>query len=532
MPAPRDEARAWAASVTATNQVVGTTEELPSPAATAILRRERVLVDVLDRTAWVLRAPDDESDDAVRHRVYWPLVRLLTARSAPAALDRLAAVRALVGDETPRPSLVIRQGRNRSERSYRLTPDHELVVTPLPERVAPELAGLTGAGAPRTLVVAGELLPVTAPAWILQALTVGDLRADLPLVGAWLRGLAVGLTDLERVFSVVERPIVLARIGVLAREAGNVELANRIAITIHDLCGRLPSPSRARRSALVLPPTVASAPRTSAPWLDRFAELFGRGASELRAAKVGLPVPSALARADILKVARAAKREDTYHSTTIEGYRVSREEVDAVLSGRATTANRTADEVRRLMALRGYAVAFDKTLELLPARTERLELGEEQIHDLSAALWWPSIDAGIVDTTDLRTWRNRPAFIRGSLHVPPGHEKVPSLMALTCRLMNELEASPVIRAAMVHWAFETIHPYPDGNGRIGRLVMNLVLGAEGQPWITILADEREEYFTALQRAQVDEKFRPWGRFLATHAARARAEGKKVLAAKT
>jgi len=530
MPTPRDEARQWAARMSAAEQVVGTAEQLPSPAATAILRRERILLSALDGAAWVLRVPSEETDDAVRLQVYWPLVGLLIQHSGPAAIDRLAAVRALVGDETPRKSLVIRQGRNRTERTYRLTPDHQLVITPMPERVAPELAGLEGTAMARTVVVGSVPLPVTTPAWLLQALTLGDLRANLPLVGAWLRGLAVGLSDLERVYSAIGRPIVFARIGELAREAGNVELADRIEMTIHDLRGRVPSPSKARRGALVIPPTVTAAPRTSAPWLDRFAELLGRGADELRTAKVGLPVPAALARADILTVARAAKREDTYHSTTIEGYRVSREEVDAVLSGRATNAGQTPDEVRRLMALKGYTVAFDKTLELLPAHTGRVHFSEELIHELNAALWWPSIDAGIVTTTDLRSWRNRPAFIRSSLHVPPGHEKVPGLMALYCRLVNELDASPVVRAAMAHWAFETIHPYPDGNGRIGRLLMNLVLGAEGQPWITIVADDRVEYFTALQRAQVDEKFRSWGQFLARRAARARAAGRKALAA--
>lgn len=135
-------------------------------------------------------------------------------------------------------------------------------------------------------------------------------------------------------------------------------------------------------------------------------------------------------------------------------------------------------------------------------------------HDLYAALWWPSIDAGIVRAGDLRSWRVQPAFIRGSLHVPPGCEKVAGLMALYCQLVNDLEAPPLIRSAMAHWAFETIHPYPDGNGRIGRLLMNLLLGADGQPWITIVVDEGAEYFSALQRAQVDEEFGPWGRFLA------------------
>jgi Fic family protein len=101
-------------------------------------------------------------------------------------------------------------------------------------------------------------------------------------------------------------------------------------------------------------------------------------------------------------------------------------------------------------------------------------------------------------------------------------------MTLFCRLVNDLEAPAVIRAAMAHWAFETVHPYTDGNGRIGRLLLNLVLGAEGHPWVTIVTDDRTEYFAALQRAQVDEEFRDWGRFLSLRASRARRAAGKIL----
>ncbi|MBI4500425.1 MAG: Fic family protein [Gemmatimonadetes bacterium] len=500
--------------MTSAQQVIGGPKDLPSPAALEILRRERLLIDALDGGAWIFRVPNDEPDEVVRMRGYWPLVELLTKQYTPAALDRLGAVRILVGDETPRETLLIRQGINQSKRRYHIDPAHEIVIDPMPAGTAPEIAGLPGTpSAPRPVAVAGIQLPVTAPAWLLQALTIGDLRGNLPLVGSWLRTLVVGLSDLERVYEVLGKPVVFARIGELAREAGNTDLADRIANTLHDLGAKRPSPSKTGRGSLVLPPTLRDAPRTGTPWLDRFAELFGRGAKQLESAKVQPQRQGALSRVDILRIAREAKREDTYHSTTIEGYKVSRDEVDAVLRGTATSSGRSAEEVKRLMALKGYAIAFDKTLDLLPQRTAPMQLTEALIHDLNAALWLPSIDAGIVSAADLRTWRNRPAFIRKSLHVPPGPEKLPGLMTLFCRLVNELDVPPVRRAAMAHWAFETIHPYVDGNGRIGRLLMNLILGSDGWPWVTIVAEDRTEYFNALERAQVDEDFVPWGRFL-------------------
>lgn len=520
MPTPRDEARQWTERMTSTHQLLGIAKELPSAAATEILCRERVLVDALDGGAWIIRVPDDETDDSVRMTVYWSLVELLTRQYAPAAIDRLAAVRILVGDETPRETLFIRQANNQSKRNYQIAPGHEIVISPLPKRVSPETAGLAGTPAPRLVPVAGIQLPVTTPAWLLQALTIGDLKGNLPLVGSWLRSLVIGLTDLERVYAAIGKPVVFARIGELAREAGNTELADRIGITLHDLGAKVPSPSKTGRDSLVLPSTLIHAPRTGAPWLDRFAELFGRAAKGLRDAKVQTQPKTRLSRSDILVVARAAKREDTYHSTTIEGYRVSRDEVDAILSGNPTSAGRTPEEVERLMALKGYTVAFDKTLDLMPERTGPVQLTEALIHDINTALWWPSIDAGIVLATDLRAWRSSPAFIRRSQHVPPGPEKVSGLMTLYCRLVNELDVPTVRRAAIAHWAFETIHPYADGNGRIGRLIMNLMLGSEGWPWVTIVAEDRTEYFNVLQRAQVDEDFGPLGRFLAARADRA------------
>jgi Fic family protein len=69
-------------------------------------------------------------------------------------------------------------------------------------------------------------------------------------------------------------------------------------------------------------------------------------------------------------------------------------------------------------------------------------------------------------------------------------------------------------APLAHWGFETIHPFSDGNGRVGRLLLNLVLGSEGVPWVTIRAEERPAYLGALEQGQVDGDIVPWGRFLA------------------
>ncbi|HEX6909574.1 MAG TPA: hypothetical protein VF142_04250 [Longimicrobium sp.] len=62
-------------------------------------------------------------------------------------------------------------------------------------------------------------------------------------------------------------------------------------------------------------------------------------------------------------------------------------------------------------------------------------------------------------------------------------------------------------------------PFMDGNGRLSRLLMNLVLCAAGLPWTIIRAEERREYFSALEQAHVLEDYAPFARFIAVRVGR-------------
>jgi Fic family protein len=66
---------------------------------------------------------------------------------------------------------------------------------------------------------------------------------------------------------------------------------------------------------------------------------------------------------------------------------------------------------------------------------------------------------------------------------------------------------------LVHLEFVTVHPFYDGNGRLGRLLMNLVLLSAGYPWVTIRSDERIPFFSSIERAQVEDDTRPFIEFL-------------------
>ncbi len=90
--------------------------------------------------------------------------------------------------------------------------------------------------------------------------------------------------------------------------------------------------------------------------------------------------------------------------------------------------------------------------------------------------------------------------LKNAVFVPPHHEHVPGLMSDLERFLHadDMFVHPLVRIAIAHYQFETIHPFLDGNGRLGRLMISLYLASEGllhQPAL-YLSDYFERYKTA------------------------------------
>jgi Fic family protein len=87
--------------------------------------------------------------------------------------------------------------------------------------------------------------------------------------------------------------------------------------------------------------------------------------------------------------------------------------------------------------------------------------------------------------------------------VPPPHDKVPELLTDLVAYVNSDDHPPVVQAALAHAQFETIHPYVDGNGRVGRALVHIVLGRRGLaagsvlPISLALATRQDEYIAGL-----------------------------------
>lgn len=213
-----------------------------------------------------------------------------------------------------------------------------------------------------------------------------------------------------------------------------------------------------------------------------------------------------------LKRVNDAYVTDAYHSLSIEGYRVSPALIERVRSGDWNPETDEKDrEHRDALAARGYWLAYQEVLKSLSAVLKGENPGAVADEDHGAwyrALFAPSVTAGLLRPADLAGYRGGSVFIRRSMHVPPSSEAVRDAMPLFFELLAE-ETDPAVRVVLGHFIFVYIHPYTDGNGRMGRFLMNLMLGAGGYPWTVVPVEQRAAYMAALEEASVRHDIAPF-----------------------
>ena len=190
----------------------------------------------------------------------------------------------------------------------------------------------------------------------------------------------------------------------------------------------------------------------------------------------------------------------TYDSNAIEGNTLTLQETSQLLFDKVVPVSKSLREVNEAL---NHKEAFDYMLQY------KEDVTKEFICDLHKKVVKETLKPEVV--SQIGKYRPIQVFIRGVEWIPVNPQEVPNemktLLAWYSRAKKKLH--PLVVAAYFHVGFETIHPFVDGNGRVGRLLMNFILHKNKYPLINIPNAIKNRYYTTLHAAQVKGNLRPF-----------------------
>lgn len=314
--------------------------------------------------------------------------------------------------------------------------------------------------------------------------------------------------DLARVLLAGSHSVIAGRLAGALRQIGRGEMADNILASM-----RVAGYTVTETNPFTQPMSMTPGARPESPYVQRL-RLLWADFREAVAAALPAPASAPVHSGRILADIEARYVTDAYHSLSIEGYRVTPDLIEKVRQGN-WDPDGTDRSARDAMAARGYFEAHNE----VKASIERILRGENPGEELRKAhggwyraLFAPSVQAGVLKPQDLAGYRNGQVFIRGALHVPLSKEAVREAMPVLFDLLAS-EPHPGVRAVLGHFFFVYIHPYMDGNGRLGRFMMNCMLVTGGYPWTIIPVEQRSAYMQALEQASTYRNIQPFAEFL-------------------
>ncbi|MDR1379514.1 MAG: Fic family protein [Synergistaceae bacterium] len=179
--------------------------------------------------------------------------------------------------------------------------------------------------------------------------------------------------------------------------------------------------------------------------------------------------------------------ENTYNSNAIEGNTLTLKETALILQQGVTIDGK---HIREHLEVIGHRDAFIYIIELADAGSPLTERAIRKLHSLVL----------VNDAKNKGTYRSVAVMIIGASHTPPPHYLIPEQMKTLLEEYKTMKQTKHIieAAAEFHLRFEGIHPFIDGNGRTGRLILNLELMKAGFLSVDIKFTDRRKYYDCFE----------------------------------
>jgi Fic family protein len=268
---------------------------------------------------------------------------------------------------------------------------------------------------------------------------------------------------------------------------------NNLANGVRDRLKRLPPPYQAHYGVVPHPPPEQGVP-------------VGQVLARLSAADTALAKIETLAAElkDPYLISRILPRREAVSSSAIEG---TNSTLDELLS---MEENDDSEQGDAAIQVRDYALALD---DFLPrARAERHALFTvEFAQDLHRAVMKGDTDYKDVpgELRKIVAWIGGAGHIANSIYNPTPPDDIPACLAETmtymhCEGLQAMVQSLIVRMSVAHSHFEAVHPFRDGNGRVGRLLLPLMMAAEGLTPVYLspyIEGHKQAYYDALKATQ-------------------------------
>lgn len=223
-----------------------------------------------------------------------------------------------------------------------------------------------------------------------------------------------------------------------------------------------------------------------------------------------------LSEATIADFTQQLYARDAYNSLSIEGYEVTLRLIEKIGKGEWDPQRNERDrKTRDELAAKGYHSAFVRVLEATKrmfTESDPITALEETYQQWYRDLFAPCVQAGIHRAEEFVGFRSSPIYLRGSRHVPPRADALMDCMDAFFRKLRK-EDNSFARAVLGHYVFVYIHPYVDGNGRLGRFILNSLLVSQRFNWTIVRTERKQNYLGALEAASVGGDIAPFSRFI-------------------